>query len=353
MENLFGEVIARARELQSEDIQIFPQSDHYQVLLRTATGIEEIMTLTDEIGLRLIRFLKYRSNMDTGERRIPQDGSFVYQEGEAPIELRLSSIANYRLEESLVIRLLYSQKDHKPFLEDLDPSSYRALSRAMQKQSGLIIFSGPVSSGKTTTMYELLRENYEKKRRSVITMEDPVEIKDDRFLQTQINRAAGVDYDQLIKASLRHHPDILLIGEIRDAQTARMTIRAALTGHLVLATIHAKDCVGVIGRLKELGITNEQLIQTLLIISSQRLVPCQNPHPSQHDRICLIEWMAGQTIASVVVHGQVPPSMTTLNQKLKEAREQDVISQRTFQEYYLEENYPLRNYQQLDQSAPS
>lgn len=341
MENLFEEVIALARDVQSEDIQIFPQKDHYQVLLRTIAGIEEVMTLSNDKGLRLIRFLKYRSNMDTGERRIPQDGSFVYQDRQGQLELRLSTIANYRLEESLVIRLLYSQKRDHSFLKGLDPASYRALSEAMKKQSGLIIFSGPVSSGKTTTMYELLRESYEKKRRSVITMEDPVEIKDDRFLQTQINRAAGVDYDQLIKASLRHHPDILLIGEIRDSQTARMTIRAALTGHLVLATIHAKNCLGVIGRLKELGISNEQLIQTLLLVSSQRLLPCLKDYSGHNDRICLIEWMTGQAISSVVIHGQVPPTMTTLNLKLKEALDHHVISQSTFEEYYLEENSPL------------
>jgi len=122
-------------------------------------------------------------------------------------------------------------------------------------------------------MYSLLRGRMNEKTLQVITMEDPVEYHEPMFLQTEINEKAGITYELLIKSCLRHHPDILLIGEIRDEMTAKMAIRAALTGHLILATVHAKDCNGVLSRLIELGVSKTMLEQTIIAICSQRLLP--------------------------------------------------------------------------------
>lgn len=135
---------------------------------------------------------------------------------------------------------------------------------------GLYLFSGPVGSGKTTLMYQLVREKFPDKQ--VITIEDPVEIKQDNMLQLQLNDEIGMTYDNLIKLSLRHRPDILIIGEIRDSETARVVIRASLTGVLVFSTIHAKSIPGVYARLLELGVSRQELENSLRAIIYQRLI---------------------------------------------------------------------------------
>lgn len=135
---------------------------------------------------------------------------------------------------------------------------------------GLYLFSGPVGSGKTTLMYQLVREKFPDKQ--VITIEDPVEIKQEQMLQLQLNSDIGMTYDELIKLSLRHRPDILIIGEIRDSETARAVVRASLTGAIVFSTIHAKSIPGVYERLLELGVSKQELENSLRAIVYQRLI---------------------------------------------------------------------------------
>jgi len=201
----------------------------------------------------------------------------------------------------------------------------------MTRKSGLLLFSGPVSSGKTTTIYRLLQESYDTEPKQIITMESPVEIKDQRFLQVEVNEASDITYDVLIRASLRHHPDILMIGEIRDEETAQMVIRAALTGHLVLATIHAKDCSGVLSRMKELGVTTEQLLQTLLLVTTQRLLPLKNGQLA-----VLFEVMKAEEIYPYLLHQELPDSFISLNQKLEEASKNGKIDQEIRDAYWVE-----------------
>ena len=211
--------------------------------------------------------------MDVGEKRKPQSGAAHLMVDDHAIELRFSTITNVLLLESLVIRVIRQQAKNQPTIRTYFPEDILLLTSLIRRKSGLILFSGPVGSGKTTTIYQLLRARMAEETLQIITMEDPVEIYEEKFLQTEVNEMAGISYDVLIKSSLRHHPDVLMIGEIRDEETARMSIRGALTGHLMIATIHAKDALGVIARLQELKVTNEQLKQTLIGVVSQRLVP--------------------------------------------------------------------------------
>lgn len=328
MENYVKKLLSEASHQQCEDIYISPKKDKYQVSLRLGEKLTLLEQLSLEEGSRLIRYFKYQAHMDVGERRLPQDGAYYYNDGKNFVELRLSTIANYLLQESLVLRLLHQNKEQK---EALFTHPLQAkFSYFLRKKSGLLLFSGPVSSGKTTLIYDLLGKRYETSPCSVITMEDPVEIKDERFLQTQVNMKAGVDYGALIKASLRHHPDILVIGEIRDELTARMAIRAALTGHLVIATIHAKNCKGVLNRLKELDITPEQLLQTLGLITSQRLVPTVEGH-----RQLVIEAVMEKQIQPLIKN-QKFENYRTLNDELEELLKHGKISQNTYEAYCLE-----------------
>lgn len=341
METYTREIIQQAIAIHCDDIHILPAGEQYTVYLRQASHLQPIDQLTFDEGARWIRYLKYLSNMDVGERRMPQDGSLPYNDADGQVELRLSTIANYLMQESLVIRLLYQEERSGFTVDEANAEDITIMLNYMQRKSGLIVFSGPVSSGKTTTIYWLLNKIYNQQAKQIITMEDPVEIKDPRFLQTVVNEKANIRYDTLIKASLRHHPDVLLIGEIRDEETARMVMRAALTGHLVLATIHAKDSRGVIGRLKELGVSNEQLIQTLLLVSSQRLVPINSEQLVE--RTVIYELLHGDNLQQFILTGHVTPQFRCLNDKLKEALDNGTISLAVFEQYRLEESIAIRS----------
>lgn len=283
--------------------------------------------------------------MDVGEKRKPQSGATHLEIDSKAVELRFSTMANVLLLESLVVRVIRQQLRSNYSVQTYFPQDIECLRSLLNRKSGLVLFSGPVGSGKTTTIYQLLRERMAQETVQIITMEDPVEIYEANFLQTEVNELAGISYDVLIKSSLRHHPDILMIGEIRDEETARMAIRGALTGHLMIATIHAKDTLGVIARLQELQVSPEQLKQTLIGVVSQRLVPrycyqCQGDcrplctlTPLGTKRAALLEILTGQALRETLFFHDTPQSLVTLNQKLRKAWACGYINEKTFTQF--------------------
>lgn len=236
---------------------------------RTSHGVEQQKAFPLNEGQEIINFFKYSAQMDIAEHRRPQVGAMMYDSKGTEYYLRLSSLGDFSDQESLVIRIIYGIEHSCYFfpeqLEELEKLSLRR---------GLIVTSGPTGSGKTTTMYEVAKKMGEGK--VVMTIEDPVEIYETSFLQAQVNNEAGIDYQSLLKAALRHRPDILIIGEIRDAGTARLAIDAALSGHLVFATVHAKSTLQTISRLEGLGIRTEELANCLTAVSYQRLMISHN-----------------------------------------------------------------------------
>lgn len=180
------------------------------------------------------------------------------------INLRLSSLGDYANQESLVIRLIYPLRNL--VTNDLKEQQWQDI----MNQRGLILFSGPTGSGKTTSMYQLTKKYINNK--IVLAIEDPVEIIEPQFLQVQVNERAQMSYANLIKTSLRHRPDILILGEIRDEQTSQMAVRAALSGHLVISTVHARNKFAVIGRMMELGVSQRELYSVLNCVVYQRLI---------------------------------------------------------------------------------
>lgn len=345
VERLAHTMIEKGVLLGVSDVHILPLETGYGVYFRTQGYLEPCDSLSDEQGKRLISYFKFAANMDVGEKRHPQSGASEMQLAEEVVELRFSTMTNVRLKESLVIRILRQQQSNLAELGSYYPSDIPVLERLIQRKSGLVLFSGPVGSGKTTTIYQLLRTRSHKETLQVITMEDPVELYDERFLQTEVNEASGITYDVLIKASLRHHPDILLIGEIRDEETARMAIRGALTGHLMIATIHAKDALGVMARLEELQISPEQMKQTLIGVISQRLLPrycnlcqgrchryCQHI-PSERKRSALLEILSGPALQKYFDTGEA--DYLRLNQRLKKVWAYGYIDTETYLHFEL------------------
>lgn len=344
-------LIQKAKEIGTSDIHILPNKEEYKVYFRISGQLESKYTLPTEKGVRFIQYLKYLADMDVGERRAPQGGGLVYQlADEKEQDLRISVITNYHGQESMVIRLLESQErillEESTFLvEELNK-----IKILKQFKSGLILFSGPVNSGKTTTMYQLIRERINQSELQVITIEDPVEIEEERFFQIQVNEQAGGSYEESLKASLRHHPDLIVVGEIRDEETARMAIRAALTGHLILATVHARNAEGVITRMLELGVSFELLKQTLIGIVFQKLLPiycefcegscqsyCSYYEPSRK-RAALYDLLDSEKIQQLELGNLYDSSLNrerNFNHLLKKVYAYGYISEDTHNQYFI------------------
>jgi competence protein ComGA len=272
---LSSSILSEAVKQKASDIHFIPIKKGGVIQFRIDERLLEFKSLTEEEYLRVISHFKYSARMDIGEYRKPQSGAMDAMVNNENIHLRFSSIPS-AFNESLVIRILPQQETLSIDELSLFPQTLQHLLLLIKRSSGLLLFTGPTGSGKTTILYTLLQFLQNQYKRQIVTLEDPVERKVDSFLQMEINEKAGVTYGEGFKSLLRHDPDVIMIGEIRDEAAARLVIRASLTGHLVLSTMHAADCLGCIERLREFGIQEAELKQTLMGVVSQRLIsiPC-------------------------------------------------------------------------------
>ncbi|MCP8967102.1 competence type IV pilus ATPase ComGA [Ectobacillus ponti] len=275
VEQFAAQLLAEACELRASDIHFVPRSQDAAVQMRLDHDLLTRHIVSKAFCERLVSHFKFLSGMDIGEKRKPQNGSWEWEQNGQQMHLRLSTLPTIH-NESLVIRV--HLHDSAPSLSELSlfPSSAKTLLSFLHHSHGLILFTGPTGSGKTTTMYALL-EAAKQSQRSIVTLEDPVEKRSDGMLQIQINERAGITYETGLKAILRHDPDIILVGEIRDEQTAKVAVRASLTGHLVLTTLHTNDAQGAVLRLLDFGIPLQELEDSLLAVAAQRLVELKCP----------------------------------------------------------------------------
>lgn len=228
------------------DLYLFPVAVGYQLLTRNPAGIHTISAeISTAQGQMWLNLLKYRAGMNLSEHRRVQQGAMFHKETKC--FLRLSTVGDFQDRESLVVRIINAVP---PITAASAP--YIELLQRLAEQRGLLTVCGPTGAGKTTLLYQLARELAT--QRVVMTIEDPVEINEPRFLQLQVNHAAGMTYASLLKASLRHRPDVVIIGELRDEETARAACEAALAGHIVLATVHTGSAADVPLRLASLGV---------------------------------------------------------------------------------------------------
>lgn len=265
VQKIAKDIIRQARKVAAQDIYFIPKEGAYELYLRIGDERRFVGQFDFEQLTAVISHFKFTAGMNVGEKRRSQLGSCDYDlEGEQ-VSLRLSTVGDYRGYESLVIRLLHDQKEELKFwFLDVEELALNI------KQRGLYLFSGPVGSGKTTLMHYLAQKRFSGQQ--IMSIEDPVEIKQDNMLQLQLNETIGLSYENLIKLSLRHRPDLLIIGEIRDQETARAVVRASLTGATVFSTVHAKSVPGVYERLLELGVSKEELEIVLQGVAYQRLI---------------------------------------------------------------------------------
>ncbi len=307
-QQLAYQLIQQALADKASDIHIEAHQDNYKIRWRIDGLLHPIMSLETHHAYSLISHLKVLAKVDIAERRLPQDGQLILPH--QPCDIRLSTCPTVH-GEKVVLRLINTNQ-HRDIAELLpDQQQLQTVRQWILQPQGLILITGPTGSGKTSTLYSLLSalNNHDK---NILTIEDPIEIKLPGINQTSVNRKSGLGFADSLRAFLRQDPDIIMIGEIRDLETAQIAIRAAQTGHLVLATLHTNSAIATLSRLYHMGIQPHELAYYLTGIMAQRLVRklcqnckqkgCQFCHQGFHGRFALSETLTvSQTIRQMII----------------------------------------------------
>ncbi len=264
-------LILEAKSLKSSDIHIESYASNKRIRLRIDGKLIQRHKLPDGKYASLINKIKIKSQLDIAEKRLPQDGRMSMKDDESQTDIRVSILPTLN-GEKIVLRLL-SNDSEQINLESIgfDDRQLKAFKNVLRKPHGIILISGPTGSGKTTTLYATLKV-LNNEQNNILTIEDPIEYTLNGVNQVQLKENIGLTFANALKTFLRQDPDIIMLGEIRDSETAKMAIRAALTGHLVLSTIHTNSAWGTISRLVDMGIPNYLLANTINLTVAQRLV---------------------------------------------------------------------------------
>ena len=264
-------ILEYAVKTKASDIHIEPLEKALKIRCRVDGVLREIMQLPKSIEPALVSRIKILSNLKIDEHRTPQDGQFTVKVGQKEVDLRIA-ISPVVWGEQVVIRLL--DKSGNSF--DLGEMGYagrglRAILKGIRRPNGMVLTSGPTGSGKSTSLYALIKEIKDESV-NIVTLEDPVEYKMDGVNQIQVNADVGLTFASGLRSILRQDPNIIMVGEIRDAETANLAVQAALTGHLVFSTLHTNSAAGVLPRLLDMGIEPFLIASTVNTIIGQRLV---------------------------------------------------------------------------------
>lgn len=274
-------ILTSAVRLGASDIHLEPFGDRALLRYRVDGVLREYPAPPLDVMKAVVSRLKIVANLDVSERRLPQDGRASYTVDGRGWDLRLSIIPNL-YGESVVVRVLDPGGERKTVADlDFPPDVLERYLRAVKRPHGVVLVTGPTGSGKSTTLYGTLRQvqTLEKK---ILTLEDPVEAQLEGVTQFQMNPTIGLTFGRVLRSVLRHDPEIILVGEIRDLETAEIAIRASLTGHLLLSTLHTNDAASAATRLMDMGVPSHMVLTSLLGVLAQRLVRrlcthCQRP----------------------------------------------------------------------------
>lgn len=290
---LVNVLITRALDMRASDIHFEPTEKAFKVRCRIDGVLYELDSPPKNMQPAIISRLKLMANMDIAERRLPQDGRIKLRFGHRDVDIRVSTAPTI-YGESVVLRLL-SQEGVEYDLSKLgmDKQHLEVISELIERPFGMILVTGPTGSGKTTTLYAILRR-LNKTTKKIITVEDPVEYQIDGINQIQVKPQINLTFANALRSLVRQDPDVLLIGEIRDHETADIAIESALTGHLVFSTLHTNDAPGAITRLRDLGIESFLIADSLLAVMAQRLVrvlcpSCKQPYKATKEDLKALE----------------------------------------------------------------
>jgi len=268
---LVNHIISKALDLGASDVHVEPKRHNVAIRYRIDGVLHDQEPIANKYQAAIISRIKLMANMDIAERRLPLDGRTKIKLGRKEVDIRVSSVP-VQYGESLVLRLLL-QDNMQLNLSSLGLS--RDLSekflRLVTQPYGMFLVTGPTGSGKTTTLYSVINE-INSPEKKIVTAEDPVEYQIDNVNQVQVKPGIGLTYASTLRSFLRHDPDVILIGEIRDSETAEIAIQASLTGHMVFSTLHTNDAAGAVNRLADMGVENYLLASSLVGVMAQRLV---------------------------------------------------------------------------------
>ncbi len=306
---LVNVLISRALDMRASDIHFEPFERSFQVRSRVDGVLYDLDQPPKTMQAAIISRLKLMANLNIAERRLPQDGKIKLKFGNREVDIRVSCVPTI-YGESVVLRLLAQESvDYSLNSLGMAPQHLAYLEEIIERPFGMILVTGPTGSGKTTTLYGVLRK-LNSTTRKIITVEDPVEYQIGGINQVQVKPQIDLTFANALRSLVRQDPDVLLIGEIRDKETADIAIESALTGHLVLSTLHTNDAPGAITRLRDIGIESFLMADSLLAILAQRLVrllcpACKEPHEAREvDRLRIRE-----------VLPDVSPSLTLYHNK--------------------------------------
>ena len=276
-----NKIITDAIDMKASDVHIEPTLKNYIVRFRIDGMLKKIFDIPKKVESQVITRFKVLARMNIAEHRRPQDGTFTMKYSDKTFDFRLNTLP-VGLKEKMVIRILapaitLGQGDEKLNLQGATDDDIARIERMIAAPNGIILASGPTGSGKTTTLYSVVR-TLNKEDVNITTIEDPIEIKIEGVNQSQVNEKAGITFVGCLRAILRQDPDIILVGEIRDTDTLNTAISAALTGHLVLSTVHTNSAPSTVTRLIEMGAKDYLVSSTLIGVIAQRLVRKLCPH---------------------------------------------------------------------------
>jgi len=268
---MVNSLIEKAIDEEASDIHLEPDEDSLRVRMRLDGILHDLTAIPGHVRARIVSRVKIMANLDIAERRLPQDGNIEWQSNGGGVSLRVSTLPTI-LGEKVVIRLLNKDKIVLP-LEELGFSreNYNALLELLMNHAGLLLVTGPTGCGKTTTLYSALHY-LNRPEDNIITVEDPVEYRLKGINQVQVNQRINRTFANALRSILRQDPDIVMVGEIRDLETAKITTQAAFTGHLVLSTLHTNNAAGAVTRLIDMGLENYLATASLVGVIAQRLV---------------------------------------------------------------------------------
>ncbi len=274
---LLNDTLHKAIQLRASDIHFEPTGENYRIRLRIDGVLQLQPLLPLSLSAALTARLKVLAGLDIAERRLPQDGQLEIDTGSGKVSFRMSTLP-VRHGEKIVLRLL-QQTEQLLALDGLGmPAKERELFQAALNQpQGMVLVTGPTGSGKTITLYSALN-SLNQTGTNVCSVEDPVEIPLAGLNQTQLNSKAGLTFQSILRALLRQDPDVIMVGEIRDSETAEIAIKAAQTGHLVLSTLHTNSTIETVIRLEQMGIARWMLASAIQMVVAQRLVRKLCPH---------------------------------------------------------------------------
>ena len=295
---LINALLAEAIKEGASDIHIEPYEQRLVVRFRVDGVLREVLQPRSQIAPLLVSRIKVMANLDIAEKRVPQDGRISLRLAGRPVDVRVSTLPS-SAGERVVLRLLDKQAGRLD-LEHLGMAgvTQERMDTLIHLPHGILLVTGPTGSGKTTTLYAALTRLNDRSR-NIVTVEDPIEYYLDGIGQTQVNTKVDLTFARGLRAILRQDPDVVMVGEIRDLETARIAVQASLTGHLVLSTLHTNTAVGAITRLRDMGVEPFLLASSLVGVLAQRLVRllcnhCKQPYAAAPRELELLGVHAGQ-----------------------------------------------------------